>query len=91
LISVQKFPTEGGSFEPDCLVELLCTSCLRLEIDDLYEALPQANIPLGTDESPVRCVSRQIGFAVVPIILSERESQLLIEELREYGFNVTAD
>jgi len=85
LISLVKLPTEGGPLQPDCLVELLCTSCLRLEMDDLYEGFVQSNIPVGVDESPDVCVSRQIGVAVVPLVFSERESQLLIEGLRTGG------
>lgn len=85
LISLQNLPTDGGSLEPDCLVELLCTNCLRPEIDDLYEALPQSNLPLGEDESPEICVTRQIGFAVVPVLFRELEAQLLIGELRTDG------
>ena len=88
LISLVKLPTEHGSLEPDCLVELLCTSCLRLEIDELYEGFAQSNIPVGVDESPDVCVSRQIGLAVVPLMLSARESELLIDELRIDGFEM---
>jgi hypothetical protein len=86
LISLEKVPTEGGTLEPDCLVELLCPSCMRLEIDDFYEALAQSNIPVGADETPDVRVRRQIGFAVVPFTFSERESQFLIDELRTNGF-----
>jgi hypothetical protein len=88
LISLVNRPTDGGSLEPDCLVELLCTSCLRLEMDDLYEGFVQSSIPVGADESPDVCVSRQIGFAVVPLVFSERESQLLIDELRTGGAEI---
>lgn len=86
LISLAKLPTEGGTLEPACLVELLCPSCLRLEMDDLCEAFAQSRIPVEADETPDVCVSRQIGFSVVPLMFSERESQLLIDELRTNGF-----
>lgn len=86
LISLEKLPTAGGTLEPDCLVELLCPGCLRLEIDDFYEAFTQSCIPVGADETPDVRVCRQIGFAVVPLMFSERESQLLIDELRTNGF-----
>ena len=89
--SLQKLPTEDGSLEPDCFVELLCTSCLRLEIGDFYEGFAQSSIPLGADESPDVCLSRQIGFAVVPLMLSDRESQLLIDELRIDGFEMAVN
>jgi len=86
LVSLKKFPTEGGTLEPDSLVELLCLGCLRLEIDDFYEAFAQSSIPLGADETPDVHVCRQIGFAVVPLMFSEREPQLLIDGLRTNGF-----
>ncbi len=85
LISLVKLPNENRTLEPNCLVELLCKSCLKFEIDDLYEGLAQSSIPVGVDESPDVCLSRQIGFAVVPLTFSERESQLLIDELRTNG------
>ena len=57
-----------------CLVELLCASCLRFETDDLYvRSVCASSIPVGVDESPDVCLSRQIGFAVVPLTLCERE------------------
>lgn len=86
LISLEKHPTEGGTLEPDCMVELLCPSCLRLEIDDFYEGFDQSSIPVGADETPDVHTRRQIGFAVVPITFSELESGLLIDELRTSGF-----
>ena len=89
--SLQKLPTDDGSLEPDCFVELLCTSCLRLEIGDFYEGFAQSSIPLGADESPDVCLFRQIGFAVVPLMLSDRESQLLIDELRIDGFEMAVN
>jgi hypothetical protein len=85
LISLEKLPTEDGILKPDCLVELLCPSCLRLEVDDFHEGFAQSSIPLGAGETPDVLVCRQIGFAVVPLIFSERESQLLIDELRADG------
>jgi len=84
-------PNDDGSLEPDCFVELLCTSCLRLEIGDFYEGFAQSSIPLGADESPDVCLFRQIGFAVVPLMLSDRESQLLIDELRIDGFEMAVN
>jgi hypothetical protein len=52
LISLEKLPTEGGTLELDCLVELLCPSCLRLEIDDFCEGFVQSSIPVGANETP---------------------------------------
>lgn len=74
LISLVKLPTENRTLEPDCLVELLCASCLRFEMDDLYEAFARSSIPVGVVESPDVCLSRQIGFAVgtlrtLPLVL----------------------
>lgn len=91
LISLEKLPTEGGTLEPECLVELLCPGCLRLEIDDLYEALAQSSIPVGADETPDVRVCRQVGFAVVPLMFCERESQLLIDELTTNGFETAGN
>ena len=91
LISLVKIPTEDGSLEPNCLVELLCPSCLPLEIDDFHEGFAQLSIPVGMDESPDVCLSREIGFAVVPLMLSERGSQLLIDELRTDGFEMAVN
>jgi hypothetical protein len=91
LISLETLPTEGGPLEPDCLVELLCLACLRLEIDDLYEAFAQSSIPVEADETPEVRVCRQIGFAVVPLMFRARESQLLIDELRTNGFETAGN
>jgi len=85
LISLKKLPTEGGTLESECLVELLCPGCLQLEIYDHYEALEQSSIPVGAVETPDVHVCRQIGFAIVPLMLCERESQLLIDELTTNG------
>jgi hypothetical protein len=91
LISLEKLPTEDGALEPDCLIELLCPGCLRLEIDDSYEAFAQSSIPVGANETPDVRVCRQIGFAVVPLMFSERESQLLIDELRSNVFETAVN
>ena len=91
LILLEKLPTEGGALEPECLVELLCPGCLQLEIDDHYEALAQSSIPVGADETPDVRVCRQIGFAVVPLMFCERESQLLIDELTTDGFEMAVN
>lgn len=89
LISLVKVPTENRTLEADCLVELLCASCLRFEIDDLYEGFAQSSIPIGADESPDVCLTRQIGVAVVPITFCEREYQLLVNELTTGGFELS--
>ena len=88
LISIANLPTEGGALEPACLVELLCPSCLPLEIEDSCEALAQSSIPLGADETPDVFVCRQLGFVVVPLMFGERESQLLKDALRTNGFEL---
>ena len=81
LISLEKFLTENGNLEPDCLVGLFCESCLRLQIEDLFAGFSQSERPVSPNETPDSCFCRQVGFVVVPIEFGERESQLLIEEL----------
>jgi hypothetical protein len=81
LISLERFLTESGSLEPDCLVGLFCESCLQLQIDDLFAGFSQSKTPVGPNETPDSCLCRQVGFAVVPLAFSQRESQLLVEEL----------
>ena len=61
LISIANLPTEGGALEPACLVELLCPSCLRLEIEDSCEALAQSSIPLGADETRMSLFAGKLG------------------------------
>jgi len=60
---------------------LFCEACLKLEINEYFEAFAQNNLPLGNDESTDSCLCRQIGFAVVPLALSDEESKLLVEEI----------
>lgn len=60
LISLEKTPTANGDLEPDCLVALICQSCLRFQIDDFCKGLAQSNIPVGVDESPDICLCRQV-------------------------------
>jgi len=81
LISLEKFPTDAGQLESDSLVGLLCDACLRLEIESIFDCFAQSKLPLEAHESTTRCLCRQVGFAVMPISFSERESQLLIDEL----------
>ena len=81
LISLETFLMEDGSLEPDCLIGLFCEACLRLQIDDLLVELSQTKAPAGSNETPDSSICRQVGFVVVPIKFSERESQLLIDEL----------
>ena len=66
---------------PDSLVGLFCESCLRLEIDGFHDAFAQTKIALGSDESPDGFFCRQIGFAVVPLMFSKEEAEVLIGEL----------
>jgi hypothetical protein len=61
---------------------LFCETCLRLEINDYFDAIAQNKEPLGSDESTEGFLSRQIGFTVVPLMLSENESNLLVEEIK---------
>ena len=81
LISLERFPTESRRFEPACMTGLFCEACLKLEINEYFAAFAQTNLPLGSDESTESCLCRQIGFAVVPLALSEEESKLLVEEI----------
>jgi hypothetical protein len=81
VISLENTPNVDRDLEPDCLVALVCQSCLPLQIDDLCKGIAQMKIPVGVDETPDRCLCRQVGFAIVPLKLSEPESGLLIDEL----------
>jgi hypothetical protein len=81
VISLERFPDEIGNLVPDTLVGLFCESCLRLEIESYYDAFEQAELPLGMDESPNGFLCRQIGFAVVPLILGNEEATVMIDEL----------
>jgi hypothetical protein len=81
VISLENTLNLDRDLEPDCLVALVCQSCLRFQIDDLCKGIAQSNIPIGIEETPDRCLCRHVGFAIVPLKLSERESGLLIDEL----------
>jgi hypothetical protein len=60
---------------------LFCEACLTLELREYFVAIAQSNEPLGSDESTAGFLCRQIAFTVVPLMLAERESRLLIEEI----------
>lgn len=81
LISLERFQNESRQLEPDCMAGLFCEACLKLEINDYFAAFAQNDLPLGSDESAEGCLCRQIGFAVVLLVLSEEESKLLVEEI----------
>jgi hypothetical protein len=81
LISLERFPNGSRQLEPDCMTGLFCEACLKLEINEYFAAFAQNNLPLGNDESTDSCLCRQIGFAVVPLALSDEESKLLVEEI----------
>ncbi len=81
VISLEQFPDESGDLAPDTLVGLFCESCLKLEIEGYYDAFEQAKLPFGKDESPNGFLCRQIGFAVVPLILGDEEAKVIIDEL----------
>lgn len=66
---------------PDSMAGLFCESCLKLEINNYYQSFAQAKLPLGLDESPEGFLCRQIGFVVVPLMLTENESKLLVDEI----------
>jgi hypothetical protein len=91
LISLESFPTEDGALEPDCLAGLFCEECLRIEVDGLCESFAQSRIPLGADESSKGFLARQIGFIVVPILFSQRESELMFEELATDGIETAVN
>jgi len=88
IISIEKTPTDDGNLEPDCLVALICQSCLRPEIEDLCNEFAQSSSPVSVDESPERCLCRQVAFAVVPLMFSQRESELLVDELGTDGLEM---
>lgn len=81
LISLERFPNQSRELEPDCMTGLFCEACLKLEINEYFAAFAQINLPLEGDESTERCLCRQIGFAVVPLMFSQEEVKLLINEL----------
>ena len=81
LISLERFPNESKELEPDCMAALFCDSCLKREIEDNFGALSQEKVPLGNDESTANFLSRQIGFAVVPLTIAKTESELLADEI----------
>ena len=81
LISLERFPNEFREFEPDCMTGLFCEECLKIEIREYFVAMAQSNQPLGKDESSEGFLCRQIAFTVVPLMLAECESRLLIEEI----------
>jgi hypothetical protein len=81
LISLERFPNESRELEPDCMTGLFCEACLQLEIQNYFDAFTQSEVSLGADESCESFLCRQIGFTVVPLMLCEEESKLLIEEI----------
>ena len=81
LISLEQFPNDARELEPDCMAGLFCESCLKLEIDNYFQSFNQTKLPLGIDESTESCLSRQVGFVVVPLMLSEEECKLLVDEI----------
>jgi hypothetical protein len=91
LLSIQKTPTGNAHLETDCFIALICQSCLRPEIEDLRQGLALSSTPVGDDESPNRCLCRQVGFAIVPLLFSQRESELLIDELGTDCLEVTVN
>lgn len=70
---------------------LFCERCLKLETKEYFETISQRNEPLGNDESLEGFFSRQIGFAVVPLMLSEIESKLLTEEIESDWLEATVN
>jgi hypothetical protein len=81
LISLERFPNESRDLEPDCMTGLFCKACLQLKVQDFFDAFTQSEAPLGIDESCESFLCRQIGFTVVPLMLSVDESKLLVEEI----------
>ena len=91
LISLERFLDNAGHLEPDCMAALFCEACLKIEIDENFGALAQEKLPVGTDESAKDFLSRQIGFLVVPLNLAQKESELLIEELKGNWLDVAVN
>jgi hypothetical protein len=60
---------------------LFCEACLKVEINEYFDAFAQNREPLEIDESTDGYLCRQIGFTVVPLTLSENGSKLLVEEI----------
>ncbi|MGC1300123.1 MAG: hypothetical protein WA869_34285 [Alloacidobacterium sp.] len=91
LISLEQFPNDARELEPDCMAGLFCESCLKLEIDNYFQSFTQAKLPLGIDESTESFLSRQVGFVIVPLILSEEESKLLVDEIESDWLECTVN
>jgi hypothetical protein len=88
LISLERYPNESRELEPDCTAGLICEACLKLEINDQLDAFAQSKLPLGTGESAEAFFRRQIGFVVVPLMLDEKESELLVDEIEAEWLDV---
>jgi hypothetical protein len=85
-ISLQLAPNNARSLVPKCTATLLCRDCLNLELDDFHKSLDQIKRPIEEwESSEERHLSREYGVVVVPLKLTYRESQLLIDELGTDG------
>lgn len=62
-----------------------------MELSDLCDGFAQLKIPVGVDESTEICRCRQIGFAVIPLLFSKQESDLLIDELGTDAIDVAVN
>lgn len=86
LISLQLVPNNARSLIPKGTATLLCRDCLNLEFDDFHKSLGQIKRPIEEWESSEEShLSREYGVVVVPLKLTYRESQLLIDELGTDG------
>ena len=80
-IALERYPNESRNLESTCGVGLFCESCIKLEINDYFESFAQNNEPVGPDETTEDYLCREFGFVVLPLMLSEKESKLLAEEI----------
>ena len=89
-IALERYPNDFGDLEPACAVGLFCESCIRQEIDDYFESFAQNAQPVGADETSHEYLSRELGFAVLPLMLSGKESKLLAEEINSDSLKTTS-
>jgi hypothetical protein len=89
-IALERYPNESGNLEPACAAGLFCESCIRQEIDDYFESFAQNAQPVGADETSDEYLCRELGFTVLPLMLSGKDSKLLAEEINSDSLRTTS-
>jgi hypothetical protein len=80
-IALERYPNEQRVLEPACAVGLFCEACIKLEINDYFESFAQNGEAVGHDETSEEYLCRELGFAVLPLMLSGKEKGLFAEEI----------